>query len=208
MESIVRNPGRDASPLVLSCSPRKGGNSDAAAEALARGLASAGVEARVTHLRDHAVLPCRGCQACARSVGHACVLMERDEAEALFALIVRAPMLFFTAPIYFYHLPGAFKGFIDRAQRYYAAQLAGDPVLNALEARQAFACLVSGRPRGEKLFEGSLLTLRYFLKPFNAALAEPLCLPGFDGPGDLAGDEATLARVASYASDAWNGAAP
>ena len=134
------------------------------------------------------------------------MLMEKDQSEMLFQLIASSPMLFFASPIYFYHLPAAFKGFIDRAQRYYAAKLAGDPGLASLKSRPAHVCLVAGRPRGERLFEGSLLTLRYFLWPFNATLAEPLCLPGVDRAGDLGDDASVKNRVIRYACEAWRSA--
>lgn len=206
MTSIIPGTLTQESPLVLACSPRKGGNSDTAAALLAEGLTSAGATPRLVHLRDLDLKPCRGCQACGRDPQHRCVLMERDQSEELFRLIMAAPMLFFAAPIFYYHLPAGFKGFIDRGQRYYEARLAGDPEISALPPRQAHMCMVSGRPRGEKLFEGSLLTMRYFLWPFNVTLGEPLLLPGYDAPGDLSGDESARARVREFASGAWTAA--
>ena len=203
MESIVMDLRQEESPLVLACSPRAGGNSDLAAGLMAAGLESAGAGPRLVHLRNMNILACLGCQVCAARSGHRCVLMERDQAEELFRLILASPMLFFASPIYFYHLPAAFKGFIDRAQRYYQARTAGDPVLASWPKRRAHTCLVAGRPRGEKLFEGSLLTMRYFLWPFNALLAEPLCLTGLDGPDDLRDNEKIQARVEEYAFTAW-----
>jgi len=193
----------DSRPLVLACGPRAKGNSDRAAELMAQGLAQAGAAPRLAYLRDMAVSPCLGCQRCAVSPGHACVLQATDQAETVFGWILAAPLVLFSSPIYFYHLPAGFKGLIDRAQRFYAARMAGDPALAALPRRTAQVCLVAGRPRGEKLFEGSLLTLRYFLWPFNVALAEPLCLPGLDAPGDLRAAPDTEARVAAYAAQAW-----
>lgn len=205
MESVIQNLPKEHSPLVLGCSPRKGGNSDLAAELMARGLKSAGAEPRLIHLRDLDLLPCRGCQTCNQGAGHRCVLMEKDQSEMLFQLIVASPMLFFASPIYFYHLPASFKGFIDRAQRYYEAKIAGDPGLESLESRRAHVCLVAGRPKGERLFEGSLLTLRYFLWPFNVTLAQPLCLPGVDRSGDLASAAPAKDWVVRYAYEAWQG---
>lgn len=206
MKSIAGDDPAQASPLVLACSPRKGGNSDAAAALLAEGLLAAGATPRLVHLRELDLKPCRGCQACGRDPQHRCVLMERDQSEELFRLIMAAPMLFFAAPIFYYHLPATFKGFIDRGQRYYEARLAGDPEITALAPRLAHMCMVSGRPRGEKLFEGSLLTMRYFLWPFNVTLGEPLLLPGYDAPGDLSGDGTARDRVREFASAAWTAA--
>jgi NAD(P)H-dependent FMN reductase len=206
MNSITGETSAQESPLVLACSPRKGGNSDTAAALLSEGLLSAGASPKLVHLRDLDLKPCRGCQACGRDPQHRCVLMERDQSEELFRLIMAAPMLFFASPIFYYHLPATFKGFIDRGQRFYEARLAGDPALAALAPRLAHMCMVSGRPRGEKLFEGSFLTMRYFLWPFNATLGEPLLLPGYDGPDDLSGDESARARVREFATNAWTAA--
>jgi len=206
--SIVADSTRDESPLVLACSPRAGGNSDLAADMLVRGLENAGASPRVARLHEHQLQVCLGCQACSVRPGHACPLMARDDTEELYGRIIRASMLFFAAPIYFYHLPGPFKGFIDRAQRYYQARAAGDAVLSALAPRRAHICLLAGRKKGERLFEGSLLTMRYFLWPFNAVVAEPLCLTGYDDAGDMARDDGAKARVARYAFDAWKGARP
>jgi multimeric flavodoxin WrbA len=204
MQTIVRDRG-DGLPLVLACSPRKGGNSDLGAQIIAQTLQSAGAQARLVHLRDQPVLPCRGCQGCGPKSGFACPLMGRDQAEELFGLILAAPVLFFAAPIYFYHVPALFKALIDRAQRYYEAKNAGDPVLTAMPRRNAHVFLVGGRSRGERLFEGTLLSMRYFLWPFGAVLAGDLCLHGIDAPGDLAADEAAKERVAAFALEAWEG---
>ncbi|GFK95917.1 hypothetical protein NNJEOMEG_03790 [Fundidesulfovibrio magnetotacticus] len=193
-------PGR---PLILACSPRAGGNTDQAARLLARGLADAGADPEILALRDLDLLPCLGCQACARSPGHRCVLERRDRTEEAFARILAAPLVLAASPIYFYHLPGRFKGFIDRAQRFYALREAHDPALAALPPGRALACLVAGRTRGERLFEGALLTLKYFFLPLGKTLGEPLCLKGLDGPGDLEADGAAHELLRAYAARAW-----
>lgn len=203
MESIVGELEKEDRPLILACSPRKGGNTDHAAGLLARGLTSAGAAPRVVHLREREIIPCRGCQGCGLHPEFACVLMHRDQAEELFRLILTAPLLFFASPIYFYHVPAAFKGFIDRAQRYYVARNAGDSGLASLPRRTAHMLLVGGRSRGEKLFEGTLLTMRYFLWPFNVELGEDLCLHGIDAPGDLRANDHAQARVTDFAFRAW-----
>lgn len=190
-------------PLVLACGPRPGGNSDLAAKLLVQGLERAGVAACLVYLRETEIRPCLGCQGCAQAPGQACALKGLDEAEELFGRILGARLVFFTSPIYFYHFPGNFKCFIDRAQRYYQARLAGDPALNPEKPRQGLACLVAGRERGEKLFTGALLTLRYFLWALGMVPGQALCLPGLDGPRDLAADQAAQDRIKDYAALAW-----
>jgi putative NADPH-quinone reductase len=207
MGSIIEFDGLDESPLVLACGPRKGGNTDHAARIMAEALEAAGAKPRLVALRELDVAPCRGCQACHWAAGHACPLMGEDDAEALFRLITGAPMIFLAAPIYYYHLPAGFKGFIDRGQRYFEARMAGDAGLTSLPPRLAHACFVAGRPKGEKLFEGSLLTLKYFFWPFQITLGEHLGLRGLDRPGDLKADARAAASVTRFAGQAWAGRA-
>jgi len=192
--------------VVFACSPRGGGNSDLAAALFAEGVASAGGRARIAHLRDYAVTPCLGCRKCAVSPGNSCVLAAKDDCERLFDLINRAPLAVFCSPIYFYHLPAGFKALIDRAQRFYelrgARQTLG-PARDEPAPRPARIVLVAGRPKGEKLFAGSLLTLSYFLKCFRLTPASPLTLRGLDAPGDLASDEDAAEAVRAYGRLAW-----
>jgi multimeric flavodoxin WrbA len=192
------------SAVVFLCGPRDGGNSDAAGLTFAASLARAGVAPRVIRLREHEVVPCRGCGACAETPGNRCPLSGGDAAEALFDAMDQALVLAFASPIYFYHVPALFKAFIDRAQRRYAVRLAGDRAA-ARPERPAHVLLVAGRRQGERLFDGTLLTLKYFLWPFHRRLAEPCLLRGMDAPGDLAADAAALARVAACAEAAVRG---
>ena len=62
--------------------------------------------------------------------------------------------------------------------------------------------LVAGRKQGERLFEGALLTLKYFLWPFHRHPVEPCLLRGLDAPGDLAADSPSRARISAYAQAA------
>ena len=184
-------------PVVFLCSPRAGGNSDTAGLAFAEGLARSGLRAQVIALREHAVAPCRGCGACA-GAAHRCPLdTAGDAARTLFAALDAAPLAAFAAPIYFYHVPALFKALIDRAQRRYEIRAAAGEAGRTLPGRPAYPLLVAGRPQGERLFEGALLTLKYFLWPFGFVPAEPVLVRGLDGPGDLAGNAGALAGFAA-----------
>lgn len=187
-------------PLIVAASPRPGGNSDRAADILAEAAAVAasgagGAHPEVVRLRDYGVLPCLGCGHCARHPG-ICVRDGRDRAPGqapdrameLFVRLMDAPWVAVAAPIFFYHLPAQLKAWIDRSQRHYLMRQRGDPAVSGLAERPAYACLVAGRPRGERLFDGALLTLRYFLDVYNLTLADTVTLRGLDAPGDLEAD--------------------
>lgn len=188
---------------LYGCSPRHGGNSDTALELFREGLTDAGVDVDALWLREHPLLPCRGCAVCTEK--GRCALSGRDDADVLFAPLLgkggTGPVVF-ASPIYFYHVPAGFKSFIDRAQAYYMRKLHGDEAMQKLPRREAFTIFVAGRPQGEKLFEGALLTLRYFLEPFNVTLAEPLTLRGIDAKNDLAESSVASLAVREYAQTA------
>ncbi|NDY56725.1 flavodoxin family protein [Desulfovibrio sulfodismutans] len=201
--------GQSASPaapvVVLCCSPRAGGNSDLAGQAVARGVLAAGGESRTYYLREHCVLPCVGCGACAASPGHRCVLGDKDDAETLFAAMRYASAIVLASPIYFYHVPAGLKALIDRGQRFHAAvpPAAGAEGGDAADRPEVHVILVSGRKKGAKLFDGALLSLKYFFEPMGLALAEPTLLRGYDAAGDLSADTTVGARLAWRGGELW-----
>jgi len=192
----------DADVLIIACSHRGGGNSDAAAERIARGVAEARASARVLALRDYSVLPCLACRSCAADKLSRCVLAQRDQTEELFAVLMRAPVVVFASPIYFYGVPSLCKTWVDRSQRFWEARRKGDPWVLALKERPAYACFVAGQPAGQKLFDGARLTLKYFLVNLGLTLGEPLGLRGLDGRGDLAANAEASERALELGREA------
>ena len=180
-----------SSPLVLSLSPRAGGNSEAAARLFAASLAR---PVAAHFLRDYEILPCTGCGRCAGS--GRCVLAGRDHAEELFSMLKAASGVALCAPVYFYHRPAQAKAWVDRAQSRYVVRrehpCAGPPL-------PAWITLIAGRPRGEKLFAGILPTLRYFLEVIHFQIVDTVLLRDLDGPSDLARDAAAAEAVARMA---------
>lgn len=180
-------------PVALLCSPRPDGVSDTLARIFAEGAADAGADMLMLPLRRYAVAPCIGCGACNRPP-HQCVLARpgpaplEDQAEEVFDLLVSAPLVLIASPIYFYALPAHFKALIDRAQRFWAARAHTRKASAALPqppVKPVLAGLVAGRPRGEQLFAGSLLTLKYFLAPLDAGIRETRLLRGLENREDL-----------------------
>jgi multimeric flavodoxin WrbA len=197
--------GREAGHGVatLACSPRPGGNSDTAAELFGQGFAAVagGLAPRLLRLRDYRVEACTGCGACrafAATQAHApssaiasgpdgaflgCPLGRRDDSVALLRLAAGCEALCLVSPIYFYHLPARFKALLDRTQAFWELRQASGRDL--FPPRPCFVILLGARPQGAKLFEGSLLSLRYALDSLNIRLEEPLLLHGLDQIGDL-----------------------
>jgi len=179
---------------AFACSPRAGGNTDAMAHHFVQGVRAAGGNAEVTQLRDHTVLPCAACRACAAEADAACPLAGRDDAEILFRRIEEAPLVCLLSPIFFYHVPAQLKCLIDRAQQYWERRRRA-PERQTSFVRPGLVGLVAARRRGEKLFEGSMLTLKYFFELFDIRVVEDCRLTGYEQPDDLARDAAACARL-------------
>ncbi len=184
----------------ITCSPRAGGNSDTAAKLFQRG--AAGDAARILHLRTLSILPCISCGHCQHAPDKPCTLDTKDQAAAIFRILQEAPALHFSVPIYFYHVPAQFKALIDRAQRFWLLHQRGHTQLSTLPERKAWVTCIAARTRGESLFHGTLLTLRYFLEPFRITLQPPLLLTGLEEANALERTPETAQRVIAYGAQA------
>ena len=106
--------------LILSTSPRKGGNSDLLADAFAAGAREAGHEVEKVCLYDKDIAFCRGCLACQKT--QRCVI--RDDADAIAQKMLTADVLVFATPIYFYEMCGQMKTMLDRTNPLFPADYA------------------------------------------------------------------------------------
>lgn len=97
--------------LVLSASPRKGGNSDLLCDQFMLGVEEAGNPMEKIFLRDKKINYCTGCGTC-YNMGKNCP-QEDDMAEVLEKMIA-ADVITMATPVYFYAMNGQMKTLIDR----------------------------------------------------------------------------------------------
>lgn len=96
--------------LILSGSPRKGGNSDILCDEFAKGAIEAGHEVEKIRVAEKNIGYCRACYAC-KETGK-CVIKD-DMAEVLQKMI-DADVLVLASPVYFYSIDAQLKAVIDR----------------------------------------------------------------------------------------------
>ena len=101
----------DKKVLIISSSPRKGGNSETLAAAFAKGALEAGNEVETVYLREKQYGFCKGCFVCLK-LGH-CVI--KDDAVEVAAKMHDADVLVFVTPVYYYSVSGQLKTMLDRA---------------------------------------------------------------------------------------------
>ena len=173
--------------LALEGSPRRG-NSSMLLDWVLEGVREGGGE--VTRLRvvELDIRPCTGCDSCL-STGE-CILV--DDMAWLVERVMESWHLVLASPVYFYHLPAQLKAFIDRLQPLWVRRslLHRDP-----PQRGGLLFLGVGATRGERLFEGILLTLKCVAPSLGLEVLEPLLVRGVDAPGEVARRE-DLAREA------------
>jgi multimeric flavodoxin WrbA len=105
--------------LVLTGSPRKGGNSDTLAEAFIRGAGSGG--SRI-HRFDAAFRDIRGCRACEGcwAAGRPCAV--QDDFAELAPLLETCSLAVFVSPVYFWGFTAQLKAAWDRFYCYAKAE--------------------------------------------------------------------------------------
>lgn len=101
--------------LVISTSPRKGGNSETLADAFVSGAQEAGNQVEKICLYDKTIGFCKGCLACLKP--HRCVI--HDDADTIAQKMRTADVLVFATPIYYYEMCGQMKTMLDRANPLY-----------------------------------------------------------------------------------------
>lgn len=97
--------------LILSASPRKGGNSDTLCNQLMEGAQQAGHQVEKIFLKEKKINYCTGCGACYNS-GNGC--SQKDDMENMLNKMIDADVIVMATPVYFYTMNGQMKTFIDR----------------------------------------------------------------------------------------------
>ena len=97
--------------LILSSSPRKGGNSDTLCDRFLAGAMEAGHTAEKVFLRDKTIGYCTGCGACTRGAKKC---SQKDDMAKVLDQMVNAEVIVMATPVYFYTMAAQMKTFIDR----------------------------------------------------------------------------------------------
>jgi multimeric flavodoxin WrbA len=140
--------------LILSASPRKGGNSDTLCDQFMLGAKEAGNQVEKIFLRDKKVNHCIACGTCQGNGGR-CI--QQDDMAEILDKMIRADVLVMATPVYFYNMNGQMKTLIDRTYAGYtrisnkemyfimtAAVGAKDLLERTLEGFRGFTSCLSG----------------------------------------------------------------
>ncbi len=97
--------------LVLSSSPRRGGNSDLLCDQFVKGAQDAGHYADKIILKDRKINYCTGCGTCLNGKKPC---PQKDDMAGILEKMIEADVIVQATPIYFYTMCGQMKTLIDR----------------------------------------------------------------------------------------------
>ena len=97
--------------LILSGSPRNGGNSDILCDEFARGAKETGNNVEKIRIGAKKVAPCSACYYCRKHSGE-CV--HKDDMADILQKMIDADVLVLASPVYFYSIDAQLKAVIDR----------------------------------------------------------------------------------------------
>ena len=96
--------------LIISASPRRKGNSDYLCDRFREGALEAGHEVEKIFFRDKKINYCYSCGACYST--KKCI--QKDDMAEVLDKMVKADVLVFATPVYFYTMDAQLKTLIDR----------------------------------------------------------------------------------------------
>ena len=165
--------------LGIMGSPRIKSNTDLLLDEALRGAKSQGAEVEKIVVDKLKISPCKEYLGCFRDGN--CVI--RDDMDAIYPKLLEADVVIIASPMFFYGLSAQAKALIDRCQALWARKHILKQSLPDGGRKGAFIAV--GATKGKKLFEGPILTVKYFFEAIGVAYAEELLIRGVDARGEI-----------------------
>ncbi len=168
--------------VAIYGSPRRKGNTSTLLDRAAQGASDAGAEVEKVILRDLEMSPCLEIYGC-KETGR-CVI--KDDFERIHDQLLACDGLMLASPIFFYSVSATTKILMDRCQSLWVKKHWIDKVpFGRRELKRKGLFISVGATRGKRLFEGTLLTVRYFFDVLDAELWRTLLYRELDFEGDV-----------------------
>jgi multimeric flavodoxin WrbA len=167
---------------ALYGSPRRKGNTATLLKNAVRGAREAGAEVDEIVIRDLKLLPCLEIYAC-KETG---VCAMKDDFSSVRERILSADGVILASPIFFYTVSAHTKILMDRCQSFWVKKYWIDEVPpGQWKPKRRGMFISAGATRGKKLFDGAVLTVKYFYDVLEADLWKSLLYRGLDFQGDV-----------------------
>jgi len=175
--------------IAIYGSPRRDGNSAALLKRAVEGARQEGAQVEEVVLRDYKISPCMEIYACAQA-GECAI---RDDFPEILAKLESCDGIMLASPIFFYTVSAHTKTFMDRCQSLWVRKywIEKQAFGKTPETRKGLFISV-GATTGKKLFDGALLTVKYFFDVLGAGLWKTVLCRGVDRKGEIESREDSL----------------
>jgi len=168
--------------VAIYGSPRRKGNTATLLKHAIQGATDAGGGVEEIFLRDLKISPCLeiyGCMETGR-----CVI--KDDFQKVCDQLMTCDGLMVASPVFFYAVSAHTKILMDRCQSLWVRKHWIDKVpLGRREFRRKGLFISAGATKGKKLFDGPLLSMKYFLDVLDTELWKSILHRGLDFEGDV-----------------------
>jgi multimeric flavodoxin WrbA len=165
--------------LGIMGSPRIKGNTDVLLDQALEGARSQGAEVEEIIVDKLNIAPCREYYGCIKDGN--CVI--RDDMDEVYPKLLSADSVIIASPMFFYGLSAQVKALIDRCQALWARKHILKQNLSASGRKGAFIAV--GATKGKNLFNGSILTVKYFFEAIGVEYCDELLVRGVDQRGEI-----------------------
>ncbi len=180
--------------LGLQGSPRKKGNTSILLSAFLDEVEKLGGQTSVFDATRKKVKPCVECGTC-ETKGY-CPL--DDPMQPLYPLLRKADLVVLATPIFFYGATAQLKALIDRSQALWSRKYALGLEDPGRKWRKGLLLTV-GATKGNNIFDGAILTARYFFDAIGAGFEGTLGYRQVEKVGDVEAHPTALAETGEEA---------
>ena len=173
---------RSTKVLGIFGSPRKGGNTERLLEETLKGAEKEGADVERLHIVRFHITPCTECLQCLEK--GECVI--QDDMQKIYPKLLESDIIILASPIFFYGITAWAKALVDRSQALWARKyILKDPSLGKEGKRRKGFLISVGGTKGQKVFDGAILTAKYFFDVLNAEYVGELVFRNMDATGDI-----------------------
>jgi len=177
--------------LGLQGSPRKKGNTDFLLSAYLKEAEKLGAKTHLVEVAKKDISPCKGCGKCEKD--GFCITKDYMSQE-IYPMLREADLIVVATPIFFYNTPSQLKALIDRSQAFWSRKYKFNLRDPGHKIRSGIL-LALGATKGENLFNGLHLTVKYFFDAVSASYDGSLTYRHIEAPGDMEKHPSVLREV-------------
>jgi multimeric flavodoxin WrbA len=168
--------------IAIYGSPRRKGNTAALLKKAIEGARDAGADVEEIVLRDLKISPCLEIYGCLKA-GECAI---KDDFQMVRDKILHAKGLILASPVFFYTVSSHTKMLMDRFQSLWVKKYWVDKTPKEQQTNNRKGLFISvGATKGKKLFDGMLLSIRYFFDVLDMELWKALLYRQLDFQDDV-----------------------